>query len=96
MSVAAQQATKPNNPAAFPQHGWSNDPETIARMNECGGLTMRDYFAGQALIGFLSCKLWISELDKVASKYGADFKPSLATNCYEMADAMLRAREAQP
>lgn len=37
---------------AFPQHGWTIDPKTLARMRESGlGMTLRDWFAGQALAG---------------------------------------------
>jgi hypothetical protein len=35
--------------SAFPQHGWSNNPETLKRMATQQGMTLRAYFAGQAL-----------------------------------------------
>ena len=47
------------------------------------GMTLRDYFAGQALAGLLA-------------KYGIGGAAMLAKNCYEHADAMLAAREVKP
>ena len=50
------------------------------------GMTLRDYFAAKALAGY-----W--------AHYGADFSPddadATARHCYQMADAMLKAREAK-
>ena len=50
-----------------------------------GGMTLRDYFAGQAIIGFLASEG--AELD--------DRKPEkdLAAICYRVADALLVERE---
>lgn len=49
------------------------------------GMTLRDYFAGQALAGILAKEtLWDAAAD------------SLAHRVYNVADAMLKAREAQP
>ena len=45
------------------------------------GMSLRDWFAGQALAGFLAC----SEVSGSAD--------TLARDAYGMADAMLRARE---
>lgn len=39
---------KSNGGAAFPQHGWSRDPEAIKYMQDKGGMTLRDYFAAHA------------------------------------------------
>lgn len=41
---------------AFPQHGWTKDPETLERMREHGGMTLRDYFAA----GALQACIWIT------------------------------------
>lgn len=30
------------NPKAFPQHGWSKDPEVVARMQNEGGMTLHE------------------------------------------------------
>lgn len=51
-----------------------------------GGMTLRDWFAGQALAGILStnARVYWAGLDPAASA---------ATVSYRMADAMLKARE---
>ena len=46
-------STENDGGPAFPQHGWSSDPEVLKRMSENGGMSLRDWFAGQALIGVL-------------------------------------------
>jgi len=59
---------------AFPRHGYnSND-----------GMTLRDWFAGQALAGLVSYVV-----------KGATFE-NVAEDAYKAADAMLRAREGKP
>jgi hypothetical protein len=59
---------------AFPRHGYnSND-----------GMTLRDWFAGQALAGLAS---YVTK--------GATFD-DIAKDAYAIADAMLRAREVKP
>jgi hypothetical protein len=47
------------------------------------GMSLRDYFAGQALAGYLACP----DLSFTNSA-------TLARDCYGIADAMLKAREA--
>ena len=59
-----------DNPPAFPTHGYD-------------GMTLRDYFAGQALVG------------QIAACAGETPYPSrdrAAKQAYEYADAMLKAR----
>jgi hypothetical protein len=48
-----------------------------------GGMTLRDYFAGQALV---STNLGIGVAEEFYSR--------TAEHCYALADAMLKAREA--
>ena len=60
-----------NNPPAFPNPHLRDD----------SGMTMRDYFAGMALQGFV--------LD-----YVYDNSDEIAERAYTIADAMLKAREA--
>lgn len=60
-------------------------PETDDREGvEHYGMTLRDYFAGQALAGTLAAAN--------ASIYGSDGRCVAAKNCYAMADAMLAER----
>jgi hypothetical protein len=47
-------------------------------------MTLRDYFAGQALVGITSV---------LAKGIRPSDVPKLATDCYRIADAMLKARE---
>ena len=56
-----------------------------ARADAIGGLTMRDYFAAQAMQGM------------VAAEYAAEFLPDLwSLQAYKLADAMLNARKIDP
>lgn len=50
---------------------------------EQDGMTLRDWFAGQALAS-------------VTYTLGAEIDDSVAKRCYEIADAMIAAREGQP
>lgn len=70
----------PNSIPAFPSPGlqWASD----ARFEDRDGMTLRDYFAGQALI-----RITGADPDGV---HGPDI---LAKCCYALADAMLKARE---
>lgn len=69
---------KPDNPFAFPVSGdeppWQN------------GMTLRDWFAGQAL----STVLTICQNDTLR---GANYPVYCATQAYDIADAMLTERE---
>ena len=56
------------------------------------GMTLRDYFAGQALIAFMSSPQWTAGMDKEVVKSGGNFKMSVAVNCYLMADCMMEVR----
>lgn len=72
------------NPHAYPCHPKlmpepGNLGDQIRSRQDARGMTLRDYFAAQALTG------WIS-------RYGpADLKEG-ACRCYQIADAMLEAR----
>jgi len=71
---------------AFPceaRHTESRDGKWVDRWIPEGGMSLRDYFAGQALVGFLlvsDCR---------------DNPAKAAAWSYEQADAMLKARESQ-
>lgn len=60
------------------------------------GMTLRDYFAGQALIGLLasySTKERISSVVDNAKKNGyLDIANYTSSSCYQIADAMLAER----
>lgn len=53
------------------------------------GMSLRDWFAGQALVG----SMLMLGMDNEA----LDLSPkAVADHCFSLADAMLKAREAQP
>ena len=69
-----------NNPPAFPTNQYANG---ISPSGFDTGMTLRDYFAAKALdVG----------IHQIKDFYGID-KVALGNWCYEMADAMLKARE---
>jgi len=68
-----------NNPPAFPNEGFNGWGEPFQ------GMTLRDYFAAKAMQGALS---------GCASRGEVVMYSEMASLAYEMADAMLKAREA--
>lgn len=83
-----------DNPQAFP-HGNPTHGGDI-------GTTLRDWFAGQALVGFLSdgsqrlineaCKDVPEFLDMGPVSRAAVVNEQIASGCYALADALLAAR----
>jgi hypothetical protein len=69
-------STQPDNPPGYPWNDFS--PKAFPPQ-----MTLRDWFAGQALIGIAR---------NSTSAEPADY----ATDAYLLADAMLTAREAKP
>ena len=65
-----------NNPSAFPSAGYG-----------ASGMTLRDYFAGQALAGMLPAR---DESGRVA--YVELTPDEIAKSAYKIADAMLAER----
>jgi len=66
--------------SAFPQHGWTKDHDTLERMANQGGMSLRDWFAGMAL-GNCSYKM-----------VNPEHQASLA---YQLADAMVAERDKE-
>lgn len=75
-------STKPDGGSAFPRQPlWQIDGSQVSLVQE--GMTLRDYFAGQALINMSHPEvLKVSEVDASC----------IAEACYEVADAMLAER----
>ena len=67
---------------AFPVQ-YSNEADGPTVMPHVG-MTLRDYFAAKAMMGFLVCDV----------KYASD-ADMIARDSYVMADAMLKAREVK-
>ena len=77
---------KPNTGGpAFPTEVWDN--EGVPHHTE--GMTLRDYFAAKAMQSTLADNAYV-ERTETASEWLA----MVAKASYEMADAMLKAREA--
>jgi len=77
-------ATNDGGPA-FPMAASTGDPrDGVYRQN---GMTLRDWFAGQALAGLLGNAEF-----HVEPEDGDEVPKLIATNVYQMADAMLKAR----
>lgn len=81
---------------AFPMPYLSKNTENgdLTYHENIGGMSLRDKFAGDALIGFLSSDpTWnINYKHDEDSQIVADM---LAGDCYKMAEAMLKARHAE-
>lgn len=75
-----------DNPSAFP-HDLLRDDDAYPTHDASPGMTLRDYFAGQALAPLITDRDWpgISDDDKPAAWAAAS---------YIVADAMLTARLA--
>lgn len=75
--------SKPENPSAFPE-SCTRDGH---RGNVEPGMTLRDYFAGQALLYFVGKPAGrLEKEDEVVRRR--------AVACYAWADAMLKARQS--
>ena len=73
-----------------PQHGGSNDREPWNH-----GMSLRDWFAGQALAGIYACRdLQLATLHDQAKTGSGDFDACMAKQAYSQADAMIAARKA--
>ena len=77
--------------AAFPTKHEALDPRATGWTME-PGMTLRDYFAGQAIVAIFSSPRTINAINKIDQ----DFAVSTALGAYDIADAMLAAREARP
>lgn len=75
---------------AFPQPETKNG-NTVADEHGQGGMTLRDYFAGQALAGLLSDPNVAQGSENWARSPGK-FAMEVAESAYAFADAMLAAK----
>jgi len=69
--------------------GWAfpGEIEQATRSNiKSPGMTLRDYFAGQAIAGFASAQ------DKNGVWRAVDCEEGIAIQCYKIADAMIKER----
>ncbi len=73
---------KPHNPQAFPEWILNRDIKSHAFLENKDGMTLRDYFAGQALAGLT--------LHQDAYNWG---EHGISFRAYDVADAMMKERE---
>ena len=82
---------------AFPRSATKGTSGTIVREAQ-DGMSLRDYFAGQALAALINQLANTSKADKVMKKLGmceGQFDRLCAKCAYDYADAMIKAREAK-
>lgn len=73
---------KPDGGSAFPTGGTHTHRDgSVMSVDFRGGMTLRDYFAGQALVGTLSLSAPLIDTETVVA------------DAYAIADAMLAERE---
>lgn len=79
---------------AFAQHGWTSDPEVLERMKKLGGMSMRQYYKGQALsnANILMVEA-LSEIGEVAANAKAHAVATVRLAA-ELADAAIAEDEA--
>jgi hypothetical protein len=75
---------------------WHVKPEDLPNngLKPADGMSLRDYFAGQAIIALMSSPIWMKGADAAFSATSLEFKRGLAGHAYIMADEMLRARRS--
>lgn len=76
---------------AFPHatEGEYSDPQTCTHWHPYLGMSLRDWFAGQALAGWCAASPLVR---KEPLNMTVGHAESIATGCYRYADAMLEAR----
>jgi len=65
------------------------DNETVYIWKGEPGMTLRDYFAGKVLGGYMACNESMDVVCQLAKATGKSYPEILAAACYETADAML-------
>jgi hypothetical protein len=80
--MEATMTDKQTGGPAFPLH--NHGAQTLGL--HLSGMTLRDYFAGQALQGYCSDPDWRMDMDHLDTAFAS----------YSIADAMLKARDGNP
>ncbi len=81
------------NPAAFPAPEQRTQYEDKLLHPRQPGMSLRDWFAGQALPGIITCQVYLPDavVDRLDAT-GRTLRGEAAKAAYEMADAMLAER----
>ena len=74
---------------AYPEVGTGADGDVSNR----GGMSLRDYFAGQALAGCLADSEMVNDCFYKAKAVGATLEAGISSWSYRLADAMIAARK---
>jgi len=82
MFTETKTTTEKKSPFVF-EEGGPVHPVTYGNIHD--GMSLRDYFAGQALMGLI-----------VHNNYGSVSDANIAKGAYSYADAMLEARTLKP
>lgn len=85
--------SRPDGGAAFPRPLGHNGQPTYSEVSTAqDGMSLRDWFAGQALNGCFASDRWIDGIDKNAAQLGVEFAAAIAVMAYKYADTMLAER----
>ena len=83
--------TKNTGGAAFP------DPAAERKYADCEGyehgMTLRDYFAAKAMQALTQSEQFLREASEWRKIDGEDVEDAIAGSAYDLADAMLKARD---
>ena len=78
---------------AFPVNGSDLDaPNEIVSMG-LSGMSLRDYFAAKAMQALTQSEQFLREASEWRKIDGEDVEDAIAGSAYDLADAMLKARE---
>lgn len=80
--------------SAFPGEKFIAYPHGGGYSHRDGGMSLRDYFAAKAMQGLISSERSLKALNNAAYKNRLPLERVIAFGAYEMADAMLKARES--
>lgn len=81
---------------AFPQHdlsGYGMGPNECEGKFFVSGMSLRDWFAGQALSGVFACPKVNVSIQETANANQSSLSDQIAKDICRLADAMLKARE---
>lgn len=81
--------------AAFPLGTSSNSEAEHMMAVGTGGMSLRDWFAGQAVSGMASSPDMWAAIAKTAKSLGISESSCIAASAYDIADSMLSAREVK-
>jgi hypothetical protein len=60
-----------------------------------GGMTLRDWFAGQAISGMFTNEMVLRNVRNKSQKKGIDFSAEVAFQAYTLADEMIKERNRE-